>query len=190
MARSPRERYGTVDLASADVVLAGTQELLPVLRAAAVRAGIDAARMRVIGVDDLPDPDETWDAALAVIAIRRPGDDPAFHRAQAAAELIAPMLAPHAVRIVVTVSGDPARAEARAHPDVRGPAPDRCRVGVVRLPSALPAPAHAARARRAPCRRRPGVPRLDRRLRLRLRRVRSRARRSPAPTGVEERRAR
>ena len=54
MARSPRERYGTVDLASADVVLAGTQELLPVLRAAAVRAGIDAARMRVIGVDDLP----------------------------------------------------------------------------------------------------------------------------------------
>ncbi|MBT1582894.1 MULTISPECIES: hypothetical protein [Curtobacterium] len=105
MARSPRERYGTVDLASADVVLAGTQELLPVLRAAAVRAGIDAARMRVIGVDDLPDPDETWDAALAVIAIRRPGDDPAFHRAQAAAELIAPMLAPHAVRIVVTVSG-------------------------------------------------------------------------------------
>ncbi|MBT1545681.1 hypothetical protein [Curtobacterium aurantiacum] len=105
MARSPRERYGTVDLASADVVLAGTQELLPVLRAAAVRAGIDAARMRVVGVDDLPDPEGTWDAALAVIAIRRPGDDPAFHRAQEAAELIAPMLAPHAVRIVVTVSG-------------------------------------------------------------------------------------
>ncbi|OIH99532.1 MULTISPECIES: hypothetical protein [unclassified Curtobacterium] len=105
MARSPHERPGPVDLASADVVLAGTQELLPVLRAAAVRAGIDAARMRVVGVDDPPDPDETWDATLAVIAIRRPGDDPAFHRAQAAAESIDPLLAPGAVRVVVTVSG-------------------------------------------------------------------------------------
>ncbi len=46
------------------------------LRAAAVRAGVDAARMRVVGVDDLPDPDETWDAELAVIAIRRPGTTP------------------------------------------------------------------------------------------------------------------
>jgi hypothetical protein len=105
MARSPRERPAQVDLGTADVVLAGTQELLPVLRAAAVRAGIDAARMRVIGVDDLPDPEETWAAELAVIAIRRPGDDPAFHRAQEAAELIDPLLVPHAVRIVVTVSG-------------------------------------------------------------------------------------
>ncbi len=61
--------------------------------------------MRVVGVDDPPDPGETWDAELAVIAIRRPGDDPAFHRAHEAAELIDPLLAPHAVRIVVTVSG-------------------------------------------------------------------------------------
>lgn len=105
MARTPRERHEPVDLASAHVVLAGTQELLPVLRTAAVRAGVDAARMRVVGVDDLPDPGETWDAELAVIAIRRPGSDPAFHRAQEAAEMIDSLLAPHAVRIVVTVSG-------------------------------------------------------------------------------------
>ncbi|GAA3341736.1 hypothetical protein GCM10017714_26960 [Curtobacterium pusillum] len=105
MARTPRERHEPVDLRSAEVVLAGTQELLPVLRAAAVRAGVDATRMRVVGVDDLPDPGETGHAELAVIAIRRPGDDPAFHRAQEAAEMIAPLLAPHAVRIVVTVSG-------------------------------------------------------------------------------------
>jgi hypothetical protein len=86
-------------------VLAGTQELLPVLRAAAVRAGVDATRMRVVGVDDLPDPGAHAEAELAVIAIRRPGDDPAFHRAHEAAELIAPLLAPNAVRVVVTVSG-------------------------------------------------------------------------------------
>ncbi|MFS0728686.1 hypothetical protein ABC270_01250 [Curtobacterium sp. 1P10AnD] len=105
MARTPRERHEPIDLRSAEVVLAGTQELLPVLRAAAVRAGVDAMRMRVVGVDDLPDPGETGDAELAVIAIRRPGDDPAFHRAHEAAELIDPLLAPNAVRIVVTVSG-------------------------------------------------------------------------------------
>ena len=105
MARRPRERHEPVDLATAHVVLAGTQELLPVLRAATVRAGVDAARMRVVGVDDLPDPGETWDAELAVIAVRRPGDDPAFHRAQAAAEMIEPLMAPSAVRVVVTVSG-------------------------------------------------------------------------------------
>ncbi|MGN8049213.1 hypothetical protein ACTJKO_05945 [Curtobacterium sp. 22159] len=105
MARAPRERHEPVDLASAEVVLAGTQDLLPVLRAAAVRAGVDATRMRVVGVDDLPDPGETGQAELAVIAIRRPGEDPAFHRAHEAAELIAPLLAPNAVRIVVTVSG-------------------------------------------------------------------------------------
>lgn len=105
MARSPRQRHEPVDLGSAGVVLAGTQELLPILRTAAVRAGVDAARMRVVGVDDLPDPDETWDAELAVIAIRRPGDDPAFHRAHEAAEVIDGLLAPNAVRIVVTVSG-------------------------------------------------------------------------------------
>jgi len=104
MARSPRERHEPIDLRSAGVVLAGTQELLPVLRSAAVRAGVDAARMRVVGVDDPPDPDETGTAELAVIAIRRPGDDPAFHRAQEAAERIAPLLAAHAVRVVVTVS--------------------------------------------------------------------------------------
>ncbi|WP_175481369.1 hypothetical protein, partial [Curtobacterium sp. MMLR14_010] len=45
------------------------------------------------------------EAELAVIAIRRPGDDPAFHRAQDAAERIEPLMAPNAVRIVVTVSG-------------------------------------------------------------------------------------
>jgi hypothetical protein len=105
MARTPRERHEPVDLRSAEVVLAGTQDLLPVLRAAAVRAGVDAARMRVVGVDDPPDPEETGHAELAVIAIRRPGDDPAFHRAHEAADLIAPLLAPHAVQIVVTVSG-------------------------------------------------------------------------------------
>jgi hypothetical protein len=105
MARTPRQRHEPVDLGTAHVVLAGTQELLPVLRAAAVRAGVDAARMRVIGVDDLPDPSEQWDAELAVIAIRRPGDDPAFHRAHEAAELIDGLLVPNAVRIVVTVSG-------------------------------------------------------------------------------------
>ncbi len=105
MARSSRERHEPVDLRTTDVVLAGTQELLPVLRVAAVRAGVDAQRMRVIGVDDLPEPDGTGDAELAVIAIRRPGDDPAFHRAQEAAERIDPLLAPNAVRIVVTVSG-------------------------------------------------------------------------------------
>ncbi|KTR46509.1 hypothetical protein [Curtobacterium oceanosedimentum] len=105
MARTPRERHEPIDLATAEVVLAGTQELLPVLRASAVRAGVDAARMRVVGVDDLPDPHDHADADLAVIAIRRPGDDPAFHRAQEAAELIAPLLAPNAVRIVITVSG-------------------------------------------------------------------------------------
>uniref|UniRef100_A0A942SXY3 Uncharacterized protein n=1 Tax=Neobacillus citreus TaxID=2833578 RepID=A0A942SXY3_9BACI len=105
MARSPRVRHEPVDLRSAEVVLAGTQELLPVLRSAAVRAGVDASRMRVVGVDDLPDPDEVGSAELAVIAIRRPGDDPAFHRAHEAAERIAPLLAPNAVRIVVTVSG-------------------------------------------------------------------------------------
>jgi len=105
MARSPRERHEPVDLGSAHVVLAGTQDLLPVLRAAAVRAGVDAARMRVVGVDDVPDAEETWDAELAVIAIRRPGDDPAFHRAHEAAEAILPLMVPHAVRIVVTVSG-------------------------------------------------------------------------------------
>lgn len=105
MARRPRERHEPVDLATAHVVLAGTQELLPVLRAASVRAGVAADRMRVVGVDDLLDPEETWDAELAVIAIRRPGDDPAFHRAHEAAERIDALLAPHAVRIVVTVSG-------------------------------------------------------------------------------------
>lgn len=105
MARTPRERHEPIDLRTAEVVLAGTQDLLPVLRAAAVRAGVDATRMRVVGVDDLPDPAEIGDAELAVIAIRRPGDDPAFHRAHEAAEMIAPLLAQHAVRIVVTVSG-------------------------------------------------------------------------------------
>ncbi|WP_144711620.1 hypothetical protein [Curtobacterium pusillum] len=105
MARTPRERHEPVDLRSAEVVLAGTQDLLPVLRAAAVRAGVDAARMRVVGVDDLPDPEEAGHAELAVIAIRRPGDDPAFHRAHETADHIAPLLAPHAVQIVVTVSG-------------------------------------------------------------------------------------
>ncbi|WFR67432.1 hypothetical protein P9139_02390 [Curtobacterium flaccumfaciens] len=39
MARTPRQRHEPVDLSSAHVVLAGTQELLPVLRTAAVRAG-------------------------------------------------------------------------------------------------------------------------------------------------------
>lgn len=105
MARTPRERHEPIDLATAEVVLAGTQDLLPVLRASAVRAGVDAARMRVVGVDDLPAPGEHADADLAVIAIRRPGEDPAFHRAQEAAELIAPLLAPNAVRVVITVSG-------------------------------------------------------------------------------------
>lgn len=105
MARTPRERHEPIDLQHAEVVLAGTQELLPVLRVAAVRAGVDAARMRVIGVDDLPDPSETGHAELAVIAIRRPGNDPAFHRAHEAADLIGPLLTPHAVRIVITVSG-------------------------------------------------------------------------------------
>ncbi|MBF4588642.1 MULTISPECIES: hypothetical protein [unclassified Curtobacterium] len=105
MARTPRERHDPVDLQHAEVVLAGTQELLPVLRAAAVRAGVDATRMRVVGVDDLPDPTDHAEAELAVIAIRRPGDDPAFHRAQDAAEKIDPLMAPNAVRIVVTVSG-------------------------------------------------------------------------------------
>lgn len=104
MARTPRERHEPIDLRTAEVVLAGTQDLLPALRSAAVRAGVDAARMRVVGVDDLPDPDETGSAELAVIAIRRPGGDPAFHRAYEAAEMIAPLLAPHAVHIVVTVS--------------------------------------------------------------------------------------
>ncbi|WP_420369134.1 hypothetical protein [Curtobacterium sp. L1-20] len=105
MARAPRERHEPVDLRTVEVVLAGTQDLLPVLRAAAVRAGVDASRMRVVGVDDVPDPGETGRAELAVIAIRRPGDDPAFHRAQEAAELIEPLLAPNAVQVVVTVSG-------------------------------------------------------------------------------------
>ena len=105
MARTPRERHNPIDLRTAEVVLAGTQDLLPVMRASAVRAGVDVARMRVVGVDDLPDPGETGHAELAVIAIRRPGDDPAFHRAHEAAEMIAPLLAPNAVRIVVTVSG-------------------------------------------------------------------------------------
>ncbi|WP_141399262.1 hypothetical protein [Curtobacterium sp. 'Ferrero'] len=105
MARTPRERHEPINLRAAEVVLAGTQDLLPVLRGAAVRAGVDAMRMRVVGVDDLPDPGERGAAELAVIAIRRPGDDPAFHRAHEAAELIAPLLAPNAVRIVVTVSG-------------------------------------------------------------------------------------
>ena len=104
MARSPRERHEPIDLRSAVVVLAGTQDLLPVLRAAAVRAGVDAARMRVVGVDDVPELHETDDAELAVIAIRRPGEDPAFHRAQEAAELLEPLLRPGAVRIVITVS--------------------------------------------------------------------------------------
>lgn len=40
-----------------------------------------------------------------MIAIRRRGDDPAFHRAQETAETIEPLLAPNAVQIVVTVSG-------------------------------------------------------------------------------------
>jgi len=105
MARTPRERHEPVDLATAEVVLTGTQDLLPVLRAAAVRAGVDAARMRVVHLDDLPDPDDRPDAELAVIAIRRRGDGPAFHRAQQAAERIEPLLAPNAVRVVVTVSG-------------------------------------------------------------------------------------
>lgn len=105
MARTPRERHEPIDLATAEVVLAGSQELLPVLRAAAVRAGVDATRMRVVGVDDLPDPHCSAEAELAVIAIRRPGEDPAFHRAHEAAELIAPLLAPNAVRVVITVSG-------------------------------------------------------------------------------------
>ena len=105
MARTPRERHNPIDLRTAEVVLAGTQDLLPVMRASAVRAGVDVARMRVVGVDDLPDPGEIGHAELAVIAIRRPGDDPAFHRAHEAAEMIAPLLAPNAVRIVVTVSG-------------------------------------------------------------------------------------
>ncbi|MDN4649529.1 hypothetical protein [Curtobacterium sp. PsM8] len=104
MARSPRERHEPIDLRSAVVVLAGTQDLLPILRAAAVRAGVDAARMRVVGVDDVPELHETADAELAVIAIRRPGEDPAFHRAQEAAELLEPLLRPGAVRIVITVS--------------------------------------------------------------------------------------
>jgi len=104
MARSPRERHEPIDLRSAEVVLAGTQDLLPILRAAAVRAGVDAARMRVVGVDDVPELHETADAELAVIAIRRPGEDPAFHRAQEAAELLEPLLRPGAVRIVITVS--------------------------------------------------------------------------------------
>jgi hypothetical protein len=104
MARSPRERHEPIDLRSAEVVLAGTQDLLPVLRAAAVRAGVDAARMHVVGIDDVPELHETADAELAVIALRRPGDDPAFHRAQEAAELIQPLLRPGAVRIVITVS--------------------------------------------------------------------------------------
>jgi hypothetical protein len=105
MARSPRERHEPIDLRSAEVVLAGTQDLLPVLRSAAVRAGVDAARMRVVGVDDVPDLHGPAVAELAVIAIRRRGDDPAFHRAQEAAELIEPLLRPGAVRIVITVSG-------------------------------------------------------------------------------------
>ncbi|MBT2502085.1 hypothetical protein [Curtobacterium sp. ISL-83] len=105
MARSPRQRHEPIDLRSASVVLAGTQELLPALRASAVRAGVDAARMRVVETDDPPDPTERGDAELAVIAIRRPGDDPAFHRANEVAELIAPLLAANAVRVVVTVSG-------------------------------------------------------------------------------------
>lgn len=105
MARAPRDRHEPIDLRVADVVLAGTQDLLPVLRAAAVRAGVDASRMRVVSADDLPDPGETGHAELAVIAIRRRGDDPAFHRAQETAETIEPLLAPNAVQIVVTVSG-------------------------------------------------------------------------------------
>lgn len=105
MARAPRERHEPIDLRTAEVVLAGTQDLLPVLRAAAVRAGVNAATMRVVEVDDRPDPGETGSAELAVIAIRRPGDDPAFHRAQEIAERIEPLLLPNAVQIVVTVSG-------------------------------------------------------------------------------------
>lgn len=104
MARSPRERHEPIDLRSAEVVLAGTQDLLPILRAAAVRAGVDATRMRVVGVDDVPEVDGSGSAELAVIAIRRPGEDPAFHRAQEAAELLEPLLRPGAVRIVITVS--------------------------------------------------------------------------------------
>jgi len=104
MARSPRERHEPIDLRSAEVVLAGTQDLLPVLRAAAVRAGVDATRMRVVGVEDVPEVDGSGSAELAVIAIRRPGEDPAFHRAQEAAELLEPLLRPGAVRIVITVS--------------------------------------------------------------------------------------
>jgi len=105
MARTPRERHEAIDLATAEVVLVGAQDLLPVLRTSAVRAGVDAARMRVVGVDDVHGPDEHATADLAVIAIRRRGEGPAFHRAQEAAERIAPLLAPHAVRVVVTVSG-------------------------------------------------------------------------------------
>lgn len=105
MARSPRERHEPIDLRVAEVVLAGVQDFLPVLRAAAVRAGVDAARMHVVAIEDVPDPDAVGEAELAVIAIRRPGSDPAFHRAHEAAERIAPLLAPHAVHVVVTVSG-------------------------------------------------------------------------------------
>ena len=106
MARSPHERrHEPVDLRSAEVVLAGAPDLLPVLRTAAVRAGVDASRMRVVGVDDVPEQEGTASADLAVIAIRRPGDDPAFHRAHETAERIAKLLSPDAVQVVVTVSG-------------------------------------------------------------------------------------
>lgn len=106
MTRRVRERRpDPVDLAGAEVVLTGTDDMLGVLRAAASRAGVAAERMHVLASYEEPDGDEGLHADLAVILMRRPGDDPAFHRAHEAAERIAPLMAPDAVHVVITVSG-------------------------------------------------------------------------------------
>jgi hypothetical protein len=106
MARSPRDRRPEpVDLRSTDVVLTGTDDMLGLLRAAASRAGVSAARMHVLATSEEPGDRPSPDAGLAVVLLRRPGDDPAFHRAQVAVERVRPLLATDAVHVVITVSG-------------------------------------------------------------------------------------
>lgn len=103
MARSRRARPEPVDLASADVVLTGSDDVLGLLRAAASEAGVAAERMHVLTSSEQPGEHEITDAGLAVVLLRRSGDDPAFRRAQAAVERVRPMLARDAVNVVITI---------------------------------------------------------------------------------------
>lgn len=97
-----------LDVRTTDVVLTGEPaDLLAALRAGAVRAGIADDRVHLVLPGTPLDAGvrvRDNGAGLAVIAIRRNDAGPPFRRALTVAGRVAPLMAPGAVHVVISVS--------------------------------------------------------------------------------------